>query len=101
MLIKNKYKIYFLISFLIVALGFSMFEVRSADGITGLTSMTYDSLQYIKLIEGGASEPPFSTRVLLIYLCKILPFAADVSLFIANVISMLLLLVGIFLSFIF
>jgi len=89
-------KIQLFISVLIVVFGFSIFELRGMGGVTGLTSMTYDSLQYIKLIEGGLSEPPFSTRILLIYIGKILPFDPQASLFIVNCVSILFVLLGIF-----
>ena len=85
-----------IVSILIVISGFLTFELRGESGVTGLTSMTYDSLQYIKIIEGGISEPPFSTRILLIYICRVLPFYPDISLLIVNYISMLLVLLGVF-----
>ncbi len=91
-----KYRIQFFVSILIVTFGFSIYELRGASGVTCLTSMTYDSLQYIKIIEGGVSEPPFSTRILLIYICRILPFTPEVSLLVVNCVSVFLVLLGIF-----
>lgn len=91
-----KYRMQFFISVLIVIFGFSTFELRGASGVTGLASMTYDSLQYIKIIEGGMSEPPFSTRILLTYICRTLPFAPETSLLFVNCVSILLVLLGVF-----
>lgn len=91
-----KYRIQLIVSALIVIFGFLTFELREMSGVTGLTGMTYDSIQYIRLIEGGISEPPFSTRILLIYICKILPFPSDFSLLVVNAISMWLMLFGVF-----
>lgn len=96
MAILINYRMQLIVSALIVISGFLIFELRGVSGVTGLTAMTYDSVQYIRLIEGGGSEPPFSTRILLIYICKILPFSAEVALLVVNAISMWLVLLCVF-----
>lgn len=63
-------------------------------GATDLTAIVSDSLEYINLIEGGASTPPFSTRILLIYICRILPLTPEISLLVINSLSILLVILG-------
>lgn len=93
-MIKINHKVHFWIPMMIVIFGFSIFELRSLTGATSLTAIVSDSLEYINLIEGGTSTPPFSTRILLIYICKLLPLAPEASLLVVNSISLLLIILG-------
>jgi hypothetical protein len=93
-MIKINHRVHFWIPVIIVIFGFSIFELRSITGATSLTAIVSDSLEYINLINGGTSSPPFSTRILLIYICKLLPLAPEVSLLVVNSISLLFIILG-------
>lgn len=93
-MLKINYKVDLWIPVIISLFGFSIFELRSLTGATSLTAIVSDSLEYINLIEGRASSPPFSTRILLIYICKVLPLAPETSLLFVNSISILLVILG-------
>jgi len=92
---KKKLASYITTAF-VTLIGLAFFIKRELIFNTPILQITYDTTQYISLIDGHTAPEPFASRFLIVLLARILPFSSIDSLYIINVISMITLILGIY-----
>lgn len=80
-----------LASALICLFGLILFTQRSPNLSSPLLQLTYDTLQYVSLIEGDIASEPFASRFLIVLLGQLIPSSAIDAIYIINIISMFIL----------
>lgn len=78
----------YLISFIIIFLGVIFFNQRSIDGLSPLTRINIDEINYILATKGDVvSFTLHKCRILLPFISKLIPFKAAESIFLLNLLS--------------
>ena len=82
------------VSLIITALGFLFFNQRFQDAPSLLNTFTYDAQMYLNMTNKIEVPGPFSCRILLPVLAKLLPLKSLYSIFFINFISFIFLFYG-------
>ena len=84
----------FLISLVITSFGFLFFYQRFQDAPSLLNTFTYDAQMYLNMVNKIEVPGPFSCRILLPFIAKLLPLKPLQSIFFINIVSFVALFYG-------